>query len=69
LIKSINRPETESPTIYLFSGTNALITLLTIKTWNFASWGFPGYFLIICSTLFLLIKYKLGKNIVKSFKK
>ncbi len=65
VIKSFKNPETESSTIYLFSGINALITLLTIKTWTFAHWGFPTYFLIICTILVLLTHFKLGKVITK----
>ncbi len=60
--KSFKNPETESPTIYLFSGINALITLFTIKTWTFAHWGFPTYFLMICTIIFSLIKFRIGKN-------
>ena len=66
IIKSFKNPETESSTIYLFSGINALITLLTIESWTFAHWGFPIYFVIICTILFSLIHFKIGKLYTRS---
>ena len=65
VIKSFKNPETESSAIYIFSGINAIITLLTIKSWTFAHWGFPAYFVIICTILVLLIHFKLGRVIIK----
>jgi len=38
----------------------AIITLLTIKIWTLAYYGFPLYILLICSLLFILIKFKVG---------
>ena len=61
LIKSFKFPETESPTVFLFGGINAAITLLTVKVWNFATYAFPIYILIICTVLVLLIRFKIGK--------
>lgn len=62
VIKSWKYPDTESSLIYGLSSVNALITLLTVKNWNFETYGFPVYFLSICATLFILIKFNLGRN-------
>lgn len=61
IIKSYQAPETEDYKVFLFSAISAVITLLTIKTWTFANWGFPLYILLICLLLFALIKFQLGK--------
>lgn len=63
VIKSWKFPNTESSLIYGLSSINALITLLTIKKWNFETYGFPLYFLIICAILFVLVQFNLGRNI------
>lgn len=63
VIKSYKAPDTESDQAYLLNGIGAVITLLTIKNWSFAYYAFPLYILIICSVFFLLIKFKLGKNL------
>jgi len=60
VIKSYRQPETESGLIFLFGMINAGITLLTIKDWTFAHWGFPVYIFLICVILYSLIKFKLG---------
>ena len=51
VIKAFKNPETENPIIFLCSGINALITLLTIKEWTFAHYAFPTYFIIISTIL------------------
>jgi len=65
VIKSYFEPESESSSVYLLSGLNALITLFTIKIWNFAHWGFPVYIFLICLLIYFLIKFKLGKILSK----
>ena len=69
VIKSYTNPETESPTIFLLGMVNAVITLLTIRVWNFAHWGFPVYILGITVILYALIRFKLGLVIQKKLKK
>jgi len=66
IIKSYREPETESYLVFLFSVISATITLLAIKNWNFANYGFPMYILAICLLLFILIKFKLGPKISKT---
>ena len=70
ITKSWRFPQTESSTIFLLSGINATITLLTIDVWNFQHYAFPVYILAINALLFVLIQFKLGewlaaKNISK----
>lgn len=60
VIKSFHQPETESSKIFLLGMMNAGITLLTIKSWTFAHWGFPVYIFLICLIIFSLVKFKLG---------
>ncbi len=60
--KSYTYPETESSWAYLTTAIMAILTLLTIKTWDFANFGFPIQTLILNLILFMLIQFKLGKN-------
>lgn len=62
LIKSYKYPETENYYAFLFAGLGALITLLTIKKWDFAHLAFPIYIFSICFIFVLLIKFRLGKR-------
>lgn len=64
IVKSYTDPESESHTVFFFGMINAAITLLVIKTWDFAHYGFPIYIFLICALLFTLIKFKIGtKNV------
>jgi len=65
VIKSYKDPGSENYKIYFYSMLNAGITILTIKVWDFAHWGFPVYIFGICSLLYVLIKFKLGLKIRK----
>jgi hypothetical protein len=60
VIKSYTNPESESANAFFLSFINASLTILTIKTWTFAHWGFPIYILLIDAILFVLIKFKIG---------
>lgn len=62
VIKSYKAPETESYLVFLMAAISAAITMLTIKTWDFAHYAFPVYILAICLLLFILIKFKIGKK-------
>lgn len=61
LIKAYHQPETEDSTAFLFCIFNAGITILTISIWDFAHAAFPIYILIMCATLYIVIKFKIGK--------
>lgn len=60
LIKSYNEPESESYFAFFVFIFSSIITLLTIKIWNFANYAFPIYLFLIDSAFFILIKFKLG---------
>lgn len=62
IVKSYKAPETESWVVFFFGMINSGITLLAIKTWDFAHYGFPLYIFVITSIFVLLIKFKLGKR-------
>ena len=63
VVKSYKAPESESYWVYLSAAINAGITLLVIKVWDFAHFGFPVYIFAVCVLLTVLIKFKLGKII------
>lgn len=63
LIKAYKAPETEHPDVFRNGAISATITLLTIRTWTFANYGFALYILVICITLYGLIRFRLGKLI------
>lgn len=63
LVKSYQAPETENYKVFLLAMIAALITLLTIKQWDFAHFAFPLYIFSICFIFVLLIKFKLGKKL------
>lgn len=54
-------PETENGWLYSAGAVNASLTLLTIKTWNFAHYSFPVYILILDLIIFLPVYFKISK--------
>lgn len=60
LVKSYRYPETENWKGYFGGLANAAITLLTIKHWTFANYGFPLYILLICIALCSFIYFQPG---------
>ncbi len=60
IIKSWKEPETEDYKVFFLAAINSGITILAIKTWNFAHYAFPLYIFIICTLLALIIKFKPG---------
>lgn len=64
IIKSYHHPETETWQGFSTSAISVAITLLTIKVWTFANYGFPVYLLICCLLLVYLIKFRpiINKN-------
>ncbi len=65
VVKSWYFPETEDYKFALFAAFAGIITLLTIQTWTFPYYGFPLYLAVVCSLLFILIKFRLGKLVRK----
>jgi hypothetical protein len=62
VVKSYREPETESHYVFRNGALSAAITILTIKNWTFANYGFPAYILSICLLLYILIRFKLGEK-------
>ncbi|MBP9716454.1 MAG: hypothetical protein KBD51_00770 [Candidatus Levybacteria bacterium] len=62
VVKSIKEPETESYIAFALTTIGTIITLLTIDNWNFATYSFPIYLLIINAFLALIIWSKIGKR-------
>lgn len=63
VVKSYNEPETENYVLYFANAISAVLTILTITTWNFATYGFSLYLLIICTLLTVLIRFKIGEKV------
>lgn len=53
--KAYKEPQSESYNVFLLGSISALITLLTIKTWDFAHYAFPLYIFAVCLLLVILI--------------
>lgn len=68
VIKSYRHPESEDYKIFMFGMLSAIITILTVKQWNLANYGFPLYIFSINILLTMLIRLKLG-TFVKSYLK
>ncbi len=65
IAKSYREPESESYFAFFIFSISTIITLLAIKNWTFANYAFLIYLLLIDSTLFILIKFKLGRKILR----
>lgn len=65
LVKSYSEPSSESWIAFFTAAISAALTLLTIDNWTFANYGFPVYIFVICVTLVLLIKFKVGLKFQK----
>lgn len=66
ILKSYKYPETESSIPYFTAVINSILTLLTIKFFNFENSAFPIYFVIANLIIFILIWFKIGKKIQKA---
>lgn len=66
LVKAFNEPETEHHSVFRNGAISAAITLLVIKDWTFSNYAFAVYILLVCLTLYTLIRFKVGKNYFKT---
>lgn len=66
LIKAYKQPGTEHAAPFRNGALSAAITLLTITHWTFAVYGFALYILLICATLYVLIRFRLGERLTAS---
>jgi hypothetical protein len=64
--KSFRFPETENSFAYGTGIIQCILTIFTIKNWNFATWGFPIYLLLLDILIFSLVQFKLGKVVEAS---
>ena len=62
IAKSYIAPETEDYKVYFFGALGALLTLLTIKVWNFETAGFAVYVFFLSTLLAVLVKFKPWKQ-------
>lgn len=69
VVKSFKFPETENWILYFTASISALITLFTIKIWNFETFAFSLYIFLLTLLLSGLIKFKLGRSLQESFSK
>lgn len=60
-VKSYKYPETENYFLYLGLTVFSLITLLTIKIWNFETYSFSIYMFILNLLIAMIIKFKIKK--------
>lgn len=56
IVKAYKAPKTENYLVYLGGAISAVITLLTIKSWTLAFYGFPLYILFVTALMVFLIK-------------
>ncbi len=63
IVKSYKEPETENHLPFTLGIPNSVIAILTIRNWNFQSYGFPAYLLFVNSIIAVLVRYKIGKKI------
>jgi len=57
IVKAWRHPETESAIAYAVGIMSSLVTLLTLKDWTFAGYGFALYVLFDCLILSVLILF------------
>ncbi|HKR82113.1 MAG TPA: hypothetical protein VJR27_03870 [Candidatus Saccharimonadales bacterium] len=62
LIKAYKDPKSESALVFALCIVTSALTLLTIKQWTFANYGFPVYLLTICAVLVFFIDTRIGER-------
>ena len=67
LRKAWLEPESESWLIFLNGAISAFITMLTFDKWTFAVAAFPVYIFVVCTVLFLTIRFRLGPTLSRRF--
>lgn len=60
IVKAYRHPETENWHVFALAMINAIIALLTVRTWDFTHYGFAAYVLVHCAILVILIAGKPG---------
>ncbi len=62
LIKAYRYPDTEKGWTYLTNSISSTITIMTLKTFTYASLAFPVYLFIISLLIYISVSFRLGKN-------
>jgi hypothetical protein len=62
IVKSFKEPESENHLPYTAGVVNSAIGVLAIQRWDFQSYAFPIYLLLVSSVIAALIKFQLGKR-------
>jgi len=57
IVKAYRQPETESANAFLVGILGPGLILLTLRTWDFASYSFPLYALLDCGIIFIFVKF------------
>ena len=65
IIKSYHHPESESDMAFWGQSINGAFGLLIISKWDFQHYAFPLYLLLLGILLIAVIRFKLGKLLVK----
>jgi len=62
LYKAYQHPKTENAFAYLTAAISGVITVLTIREWNLATYGFPAYIFLINLLIVIAIKFQFSKS-------
>ena len=62
LYKSYYHPKTENSFAYFTAAVSGVITLLTIRYWNFETYAFTAYIFLINLLIVIAIKFQFGKK-------
>lgn len=65
IIKSFKDPSSENWVLYFTNSLSALITLFTIKIWNFQTFGFPLYIFLCSGFIAFLVRSRVGEKLKK----
>lgn len=65
LRKAYAAPDSEKATPYLLSVASMVVTIATLRDWQFLNAGFPVYMFLINATLFMLVSSRVGVRIAK----
>jgi hypothetical protein len=60
IIKAYHDPKSEHYVVFMFGIISSVITVLTIKNWTLANYGFPIYILGMCVLLMALVVSEVG---------
>lgn len=60
--KAFSYPETEIAWPWFATSIGVVLTLLTLKSWTFADYGFIVYILLVNTLITVLVQFKIGKR-------